>query len=353
MADQDYVSVLRCKAWNEWPAMTIIEHRQQFNVRYGAGTTQPCRMSVHSHDPKTPLESSSEEEVNSGFTIWVGEWNGPHRVGDSVLAPPEVDFNIQGKHRLPYSGEIDIRFSFSFDGEPPNALVEALQTYSYSIMSLINIQMKDFLQPVAPLQIVKILPDDKIEIASIFNVRCEAWSSLEVSGLRGEVGDIGRALLNLETGDKLRIALELYAAHLSERQVRVRFLLLVVAMESLAQSTEKHQVALDLLERWRAELEAEKSKFEPPSDEYESLDALSGEVQFRRDDSIGNQIRKLFSNLPETTAEESANLQRRAKKVYTKRSKLVHDGYLPADQLEVLEVEARTLLEKLLVSALK
>ena len=40
-------------------------------------------------------------------------------------------------------------------------------------------------------------------------------------------------------------------------------------------------------------------------------------------------------------------------RVYDKRSSLVHDGYLPADELPELESEARELLEKVFVCAIE
>jgi hypothetical protein len=46
-------------------------------------------------------------------------------------------------------------------------------------------------------------------------------------------------------------------------------------------------------------------------------------------------------------------LQRRALRVYEKRSSLVHDDYLPADEPPELENEARELLEKVFVCAIE
>jgi hypothetical protein len=48
---------------------------------------------------------------------------------------------------------------------------------------------------------------------------------------------------------------------ITEQQVRVRFLLLVIAMESLPKPTGKHQVAIDLPGRWHQDLETEMSRF--------------------------------------------------------------------------------------------
>jgi hypothetical protein len=58
---------------------------------------------------------------------------------------------------------------------------------------------------------------------------------------------------------------------ITEQQVRVRFLLLVIAMESLPKPTGKHQVAIDLLGRWHQDLETEMSRFDPSSEEVQVL----------------------------------------------------------------------------------
>ena len=123
--------------------------------------------------------------------------------------------------------------------------------------------------------------------------------------------------------------------------------MLVVAMEALAESSPKHQVALDLLGRWQDELTQEKLRYDSYSEEFYSLNALSRELDFRAGDSVNNTIRKLFADLPGVEAEERSDMQRRAIRLYSKRSVLVHHGYLPAEELAGLEAEARSLLEKL------
>ncbi|MBX7432546.1 hypothetical protein JDV09_10585 [Mycobacterium sp. Y57] len=152
-------------------------------------------------------------------------------------------------------------------------------------------------------------------------------------------------------GEKYRTALELYAAHFNERQARVRFLLLVIAMEALAVASPKEQLALDLVDRWSAELIDEMAKYETTSSEYKTLNSLSGQVRRLKEKSIGAQIADLFENLSDVSADERKKLQRRAKDVYNARSKLIHDGYLPLGELRSFETEARKLVKLLLGAA--
>lgn len=124
-------------------------------------------------------------------------------------------------------------------------------------------------------------------------------------------------------------------------------------MESLAKPTRKHDVAINLLDRWQRELEHAMQTHDRSSQEFASLEALSRELSFREEDSIRSQVRKLFRGVTGASRVESDELERRALRVYDKRSTLVHDGHLPTDELTKLETEARELLERVLMSAVE
>lgn len=123
-------------------------------------------------------------------------------------------------------------------------------------------------------------------------------------------------------------------------------------MEALAEVSLKEKVALDLVDRWSAELMNEMAKYDKTSSDYKTLNSLGGQVRRLKDKSIGAQIADLFVHLADLSEDERNKLQRRAKDVYNARSKLVHDGYLPPGELRKLEVEARTLVEMVLGAAL-
>lgn len=345
----EFVSVLRCKSWHVWPEREVIEHRD-FVVKFG-GFVLPARLAVLSYEQKSPMEQPDGEETKAGMRIWSGEVIGPRTIWDGVLAPPMETFSVALTHRQAHRGEIDICLNFLFDADGlddlPTELVEAVHSSSYSIMSLLNIRLRDFLVPSAPVQVLRILGDGQKQYVPSIQVHCKDWSVLDSKDTQVELDAAAGVLEKSPHGDNLRIALELYAAHYSEQQVRVRFLLLVIAMEALAPSTDKHQVVLDLLGRWKQELKGAMSQFDPDSEEFKSFDALSRELNFRSEDSIRSQIRKLFAGVPCDTPDESTALQRRALKVYDKRSALVHEGYLPTVELDDLENEARELLELL------
>jgi hypothetical protein len=175
--------------------------------------------------------------------LWDGEIRGGlHRVRDSLLKAPDDLVEITLQFRNVRRGEVDICINFRFDGELPPPLIEALRATAYAIMSLLNLQLGDYLTPAAPFQLTKWRPDGRGELAkSAIPLGVHNRQSLEKETLRQTILSIANVLLDSVYGERLRLALELYAAHFSEHQVRVRFLLLVIAMESLAKPTTKHQ----------------------------------------------------------------------------------------------------------------
>lgn len=343
----EYVAILRCQTWNVWPEKTVIEHRS-FTIDYGAPENLPARLAILSYSQRTSPERFLREGTELGPLLWGGDTEGFHCVMDTALMAPEDVMEILFKYRHAQRGEVDICINFRIEGELVLSLIEALRSTANSIMSLLNLQFKDYLVPTVPFQVRKVLPGGKSQQDSMASILVRERQTLTKKALSSVFTSIAGVLLDSPYGKKFRIALELYAAHFTEQQIRVRFLLLVIAIEALAKSTEKHEVAIKLQNQWKMELDAEKDRYHRESEQWLSLDALDRELGFRREDSIRTQVRKLFANIAGQDATACVDLQRRALRVYNKRSVLVHEGHLPADELLELEGEARVLLETLL-----
>jgi hypothetical protein len=348
----EYVAILRCQTWNVWSERIVAEYRS-FGIDYGGSAILPARLAVLSYIQRTTPERFVKEKTKLGPLLWDGETRGLYQVRDAILKAPDDEIEVGLQYRNVHRGEVDICINFRFDGKLPTELIDALRATVHATMSLLNLKLADYLTPAAPFQVRKVLPDGGGQFESTLLLAVNARQDLPKETLEQTISSIAKVLLNSPYGEKLRIALELYAAHFNEQQQRARLLLLVIAMEALAKPSKKHQVAIDLLGRWREELETEKSKYISSTDEFRSLEALSRELGFRREDSIRSQIRKLFANLTGLTYAETDQLQRRALHVYDKRSKLVHDGHLPAQELNKLEEEARVLLEKIFIAAIE
>ena len=291
----EYVAILRCQTWNVWPEKTTIEHRP-FQIAYGDQPPVPARLAILSYLNRTKPEIYQQESTTLGPLVWDGAVPGFHLVHDTILKAPEDVVEVAWQYRNSQRGEIDICINFKFPGEVPPPLLEAVRTTASAIMSLINLRLKDYLTPSVPLQLRKVVNDSgSIESAVLLAVRSR--SVLNNESLEHTLSEIANSLATQQNGEKLRVALELYAAHFNERQVRVRFLLLVMAIETLVEATSKHHVTINLLERWHKELNAEMANHSPSSEEFKSLEALSRELTFRADDSIRSQVRKLFRGL--------------------------------------------------------
>jgi hypothetical protein len=278
---------------------------------------------------------------------------GLHHVGDAFLKAPNDVVSLVSPRRHARRGELDIILDFRFDEDSlPPALTEGLRDTAYEIMALLNIHLRDFLIPAMPFQIRRLTDDGNADVNFIRTVAVQDRLELDMDWLGHSLGDIASSLFGSVHSPKFRTALELYAAHLNERQVRVRFLLLVIAMEALAVESPKDQPALGFVERWIDEIDEEKAHHGKSSSEYRSLDSLGGQLNSLRSKSIGTQIGDLFVDVPGLTEAGLADMKKRAKAVYNKRSKLVHDGYIPPAELPGLETEARMLVETLFRAAI-
>ncbi|MUL81264.1 MULTISPECIES: hypothetical protein [unclassified Mycolicibacterium] len=345
--------ILRCKTWNVWPARTTGE-LPSLDIDYGGASPVHARAFVHAYDPKLQPELNLVEPSDIGPPLWDGEQPGWHQVRDALLVGVGDQVQLaQAQPRTARRGELDIRLSFEFDGNPQEPLVEALRAYAFEILALLNLCLDDLVTPTMPFHVRENLPDDQAEATLSFKVEVRHRHTLDDGVLSDFLMSTAQFLSDPSHGPKYRIALELYAAHFTEKQVRVRFILLVIAMEALAQPSNKEPAAQSLVSRWGQELKEEMAKHDPSTAAYRDLISLSGQLKWLGQDSIGVQIANLFSDLPDVSVDEIDKLKKSARDIYNKRSRLVHDGYLPAAELPDLENEARTLVEILFKSAIE
>lgn len=153
--------------------------------------------------------------------------------------------------------------------------------------------------------------------------------------------------------NKLRVAVELYAAYFTESSPNARFLTLVMALETLAKGVNRPQVILDLLKKWQDEVD--QIKLSNSDNELTTvLDSLSKELLFRKENSIRNQIRTLvletLRKAGDVDAEQTANA---TVKIYDYRSSLVHDGKLDVQTLNQSTADAKLIVERVLRAKFK
>lgn len=154
--------------------------------------------------------------------------------------------------------------------------------------------------------------------------------------------------------NKLRVALDLYAAYFTESSGNAKFLTLVMALETLATGITRPQPALELLKKWKGEVEEEKKSFDSNSESWAALDSISNELLFRREDSIRSQIRRLvFTTLNDAGHADAQQTVRKALKIYDHRSTLVHVGKLDPQVLSQAISDAKSIAECVLLARFK
>jgi hypothetical protein len=265
-------------------------------------------------------------------------------VRDAVFKAPGDTIPITCEHQPPNKGEIDILVAVDIPQDLPKGAADVLRSIALAFLSLLNLRLGDHLIPCAPLQISRRLLDGR-QFDNAICVLVEKRDDIGTEAIQDTSSEFFNIVRRGSASEKLQTALELYGSHFSEASAKMRFLLLVMAMEVLSTSTRKHTVALALLDKWQIELKAERQRFEGSMPECAALDALERELLFRREDSIRSQVRHLLARVSASDPTRLADLPARAVRVYDKRSALVHDGALPASELIELELEARELAQ--------
>lgn len=122
-----------------------------------------------------------------------------------------------------------------------------------------------------------------------------------------------------------------------------------MALEALAIGTPRTPLALDLLDNWKKEAEALQNIVEPESDDAISLEAVSQELLFGKEDSIRRRIRMLVSTTLQVNGDVDApEMARRAVRIYDLRSTLVHEGKLDSQVLSKATSDAKHIAERVL-----
>ena len=155
---------------------------------------------------------------------------------------------------------------------------------------------------------------------------------------------------NVGNDEKFISALELYSGHFLEATPRAKFLTLVMALETLATPTKRTDNVLQLIDKWKEEADDELHQLSKDSDDYLSLESLSRELLFRKEDSIRRRIRNYVFNIAFTDESEIASdLAKSALKVYDFRSALVHGRRIDKQELSDQLSKAKEIVLKVLI----
>jgi hypothetical protein len=148
---------------------------------------------------------------------------------------------------------------------------------------------------------------------------------------------------------KLGVALELYGAYFTESTANARFLTLVMALEALAVGVRKTRLVLDLIEKWKIELEKLLKTVGPDTDDASSLEALRSELLFRKEDSIRRRIRSfVLKTLRDHGDKDAEEIAEKAVEIYNLRSKLLHEGWVEPQKLSEATSDTESIVKRIL-----
>lgn len=153
---------------------------------------------------------------------------------------------------------------------------------------------------------------------------------------------------------KLQLAFDLFSAYWYEYSNNARLMTLILVLESLMAPPLRHKVVVQLLEKWKPEVEYRKKDFPPDSEEYHALESLERELLFKEVDSLRRQVRSLvLQSLEFLGHDKPQELAKQAVCVYDQRSRLFHKGFLPEPLLSQATSTAKTIVELVLEARYK
>lgn len=148
---------------------------------------------------------------------------------------------------------------------------------------------------------------------------------------------------------RLQTGFDLLSAYHFEKSSRGRLLTLVMALEALVEQEERPRFILRLLTKWRSEIARRKSRLQPAEAKFEELKGLEDSIRWLDKKSFSSEIAHLVKTILEARGDPDADaLSKSIKKVYQVRSRLVHTGKVPEEDLRWAVPEAKKIVDKVL-----
>lgn len=148
---------------------------------------------------------------------------------------------------------------------------------------------------------------------------------------------------------RFKLASDLYSAFYLETSPTSRLIALGMVLEVIADPANKHQVSIDLIDRWRKELIQRKLMFIDDQDAIHSLESLDRELLVRKEASVRSRIRHTAKRLSHyLTIDERESLDKDAVNTYDERSALVHKGQISKGNIGELVTKGQRAVKLLL-----
>ena len=149
--------------------------------------------------------------------------------------------------------------------------------------------------------------------------------------------------------DKLRVAIDLYAAYFTELSYNARFLTLVMVLEALTQPKKRPRFVQNLINQWEKQLNVSEAEFDGDDYKINEIQSIRGTLKHMKEDSLSKQLQELvLSTLQANGDSDAENMAKLMKVIYKDRSELVHDGSIDYKRLKQSTTNARGLAERIL-----
>ena len=176
----------------------------------------------------------------------------------------------------------------------------------------------------------------------------QTTSSLDVVRFVGEGMNVDTPM-GLTEDQRLETAFDLFSASYAESSERARFLTLVMVLESLIQPSQRPDVVQRAIDHLQTHVAEQLLDLDDDSEDAFALNGLIREVDFRRQDSIRSSIRRMVLGVL-AHDDDVQDVARQAVEIYDKRSRLIHDGYLPDSELAKASGDVRVLAQRILIA---
>lgn len=258
-----FSATIRCRTWNTWPELQAISSGgvQLTDKIAGIDAATVCYLQ------RSEQAEYADEPTTIGSLIWRGEVPGRYFARGSILVAPEDITKIELRHDHPRRGEIDVCVVLTVPGKE---LIEnaksILGNLAWALLALLNLRLNECLTPIAPLQFAWIVEGEGRQFEDPLYFLGKHRSELSAESIADVVRNFSK--IAGARNEKLCTALELYGSHFAEKSAKIRFLLLVMALEVLAVPDAKHAAAQHLIDKWREDIEAAKSHHDAKSEAH-------------------------------------------------------------------------------------
>ena len=122
-----------------------------------------------------------------------------------------------------------------------------------------------------------------------------------------------------------------------------------MVLETLAEPQQRPKIAQDLFDTWEKQINESTKNLQPNTEEFEALESIKKELLHRRVSSLRSQIYNLvLMTLKQIDDPNAVAMAKRAKKIYDSRSTLVHNGFIPDNELQEALTDVKQIVQKVL-----